>query len=166
MSKLSDTDQKIIALYKDGKTYSQIREALQIGPQRIAKVLAKNGIEKNNNIIWTDAELQILYQLYIVEKMKVRVIARSGKLPGRTEGSIATRLGKLRIENGRFVSASRDDISDDYWQRKAEEKARLAEIPQDTRGKTAYLMGDPIRERSALYQKKQAEKVVPLRRAS
>ncbi|WP_408913847.1 hypothetical protein [Brucella pseudogrignonensis] len=92
MSKLSDTDQKITTLYKEGKTYSQIREALHIGPKRIATVLAKNGIEKNNNNVWTKEELQSLYQMYVVERMKVVAIARSGRLDGRSAASISTRI--------------------------------------------------------------------------
>ncbi len=92
MSKLSDTDQKITTLYKEGKTYSQIREALHIGPKRIATILAKNGIEKNNNNVWTEEELQSFYQMYVVERMKVVAIARSGRLDGRSAASISTRI--------------------------------------------------------------------------
>jgi Zn-dependent peptidase ImmA (M78 family) len=53
--------------------------------------------------------------------------------------------------------------SDAALKRKAEAEARMAERPRfDDRTKTGVLMGDPIYQRSALYQKQQQE--APARR--
>lgn len=49
---------------------------------------------------------------------------------------------------------------------KQQAEALKASIPDDNRDKTARLFGDPVFERSALFQKIKAESSIPIRRAS
>lgn len=165
-SRDQELEQKILALHQEGHKSRFIETRLQVGPKRVRGVLIKHGLAKCTNPAWTDEEVQILYRLFIKEGMKVPKIVRSGQLPGRTVGSIRTRLTKCRVVNDRFEQATSDQVSEDYFKRKAEMDARIRELPKDTRSKTAVLMGDPIPQRSALAMKQQAEKVVPFRRAS
>lgn len=161
-----ELEKRIIALHREGHKSRFIEAELQVGPKRVRGVLTKHGLTKPNPGVWTDQEIQTLYRLFVKEGMKVPKIVKSGQLPGRTTGSIRTRLSKCRIVNGRFEQVTADHVTDEYLQRKAEMEARIRALPKDTRGKTAVLMGDPIPQRSALAMKQQAEKVIPLRRAS
>lgn len=51
-------------------------------------------------------------------------------------------------------------------ERRREYEARLAEIPEDRRSKTARVFGDPVFERSALFEKLKEKHTIPIRRVA
>lgn len=137
-SRDQELEQKILALYRKGHTSKHIEAELQVGPKRVRAAIIKHGLGRNGLGkpavgAWTDEEIQTLYRLYIVEGLKVPKIVRSGLLPGRTDGSIRTRLSKCRAVNGRFETITSDQVTEDYFKRKAEIEARLKSLPKDSR---------------------------------
>ncbi|WP_273785649.1 hypothetical protein [Brucella intermedia] len=94
--------------------------------------------------------------------ISVNVVFRLGN-PDRYTAQLA-RSSEKRKERRVAVKEGRAClVSEAALKRKAEAEARMAERPRfDDRTKTGVLMGDPIYQRSALYQKQQQE--APARR--
>lgn len=94
--------------------------------------------------------------------ISVNVVFRLGN-PERYAAQLA-RSSEKRKERRVAVKEGRAClVSEAALKRKAEAEARMAERPRfDDRTKTGVLMGDPIYQRSALYQKQQQE--APARR--
>jgi len=94
--------------------------------------------------------------------ISVNVVFRLGN-PERYAAQLARSSEKRKEKRASMPVGEVCQPSDAAMKRKAEAEARMAERPRfDDRTKTGVLMGDPIFQRSALYQKQQQE--APARR--
>lgn len=114
-------------------------------------------VKKAPTVKWTEEEMKTLHEMHLKLGMAPIEIYRSGRLPGRTKHSIAQQSFKIRSDAQHVSHAA---------QIKAQAAALIASIPNDNRNTTARLFGDPVFERSALFQKIKAESSIPIRRAS
>lgn len=94
--------------------------------------------------------------------ISVNVVFRLGN-PERYTAQLARSSEKRKERRASMPVGEVCQPSEAALKRKAEAEARMAERPRfDDRTKTGVLMGDPIYQRSALYQKQQQE--APTRR--
>lgn len=94
--------------------------------------------------------------------ISVNVVYRIGN-PESYAASLARGAQRRKEKRASMPVGEVCQPSDAALKRKAEAEARMAERPRfDDRTKTGILMGDPIFQRSALYQKQQQE--APARR--
>ncbi|NVM41914.1 hypothetical protein HWX16_16420 [Ochrobactrum intermedium] len=94
--------------------------------------------------------------------ISVNVVFRLGN-PERYAAQLVRSSEKRKEKRASMPVGQVCQPSDAALKRKAEAEARMAERPRfDGRTKTGVLMGDPIFQRSALYQKQQQE--APARR--
>ncbi len=89
--------------------------------------------------------------------ISVNVVFRLGN-PECYAAQLVRSSEKRKVKRAAVKEGLACPVSDAAMKRKAEAEARMAERPRfDDRTKTGVLMGDPIFQRSALYQKQQQE---------
>ncbi|PQA72198.1 hypothetical protein C3731_17515 [Brucella oryzae] len=150
---------RIVEMVKKGVNHINIRHELQIGSRRLQEVIKKHGLNSGRGTkTWSDEELAIIEQMYFKDGKSPTEIHRAGALPGRSRASISTRC--YSMTNSRCGGETANVIPKDQL------AARLAEIPADRRSKTARVFGDPVFERSALFEKLKEQHTIPIRRVA
>lgn len=150
---------RIVEMVKKGVNQIVIRHELQIGSRRLQEVIKKHGLDSGRGCkAWSDEELAIIEQMYFKDGKSPTEIHKAGALPGRSKASISTRC--YSMTNSRCSGETSSVIPKDQI------AARLAEIPEDRRSKTGRAFGDPVFERSALFEKLKEQHTIPIRRVA
>lgn len=145
-----EIEAKIVQMVKDGVNQDEIRHELKIGSKKLQDVIRWNGLNTGKfSLPWSEEELEIVERLHRKEGLSPGKIFKTGLLPGRSKASIATRCynttSLLRKQERTAPSISKEH-----------EALMRQSIPDDTRSKTARIMGDPLPGRSALDMRRAA----------
>lgn len=145
-----ELEAKIVQMVKDGVNQNEIRHQLKIGSKKLHEIVRRNGLNTGKfSAAWSEEELEIVERLHRKEGLSPGKIFKTGLLPGRSKTSIATRCynttSLLRKQERTAPSISKEH-----------EALMRQSIPDDTRSKTARIMGDPLPGRSALDMRRAA----------
>ena len=145
-----ELEAKIIELVKQGVNQNEIRHRVKVGSRKLQEIVRRNGLNTGKfSAAWSDEELEIVERLHRKEGLSPGKIFKTGLLPGRSKASIATRCYNS-TSLLRKLEKTAPSISKEH------EALMRQSIPDDTRSKTARIMGDPLPGRSALDMRRAA----------